>query len=181
MKKNIIFLDIDGVLNSGKSFRKNQKLGVPQSCIDLPYKDHVEALNMIIDRCDAYLVITSTWRLYFSLRSLDKIFYLCGIRGDRIIDKTEDLSMTDGDHGVKRSVEIEKYIKNNSDKIKNYVIIDDDCDAKIKNHFVKTEFHCGLNEGSARLAIKILGDSEIGITQDFDSCNVGSTPAPPDN
>lgn len=55
MKKNIIFLDIDGVLNSPYTY---EKIGAIKGVSDY----HMSLLKKIVDYTDSDIVLTSTWK-----------------------------------------------------------------------------------------------------------------------
>ena len=58
MKKNVIFLDIDGVLNSEDS---TDKIGSVKGISD----KHIKILKDIVDIFDADLILTSSWKVYW--------------------------------------------------------------------------------------------------------------------
>ncbi len=90
----VIFLDIDGVLNSENHAIELHKL-VEEGKLDkekyyatwdLPYKDTILPLKKIIDQTGAVVVLSSSWRLLDSkFKQLNKIFSKYGFQ---IIDKT---------------------------------------------------------------------------------------------
>lgn len=125
----VIFLDIDGVLNTADSAGKprivveDEKNSVEFNQLD---KLCVETFNKIVEAIpDVKIVITSTWRIdciiYHTLHLLYKHLKLQGIKGDMIgsTPKFPDY----------RDKEIEWWLNNNkSFDIEKYVIIDDDLD-----------------------------------------------------
>lgn len=155
-RHNIIFLDIDGVLNStaSRNFARDcMKVPIPHT--DLPAPALVENLNLILDSTDARIVISSSWRIIYSIIALADIFYLCGVRPQKIIDKTPDTKR--GYDG--RYLEIQLWIKHNHKKMKNFVVIDDCDDALLPNRpgtFIKTDFEIGLTREQAHQACEIL-------------------------
>ncbi len=148
----ILFLDIDGVMNSRQSFRENNKRGVHRNHCDLPFETHMKELNRIVEETDCRIVISSTWRHYYSTMALRDIFYLCGMkRPEVIIDKTIDLV------DKERSHEIQDYLDKHKGLVLTYVSIDDGVDACVQsNTFVKTDFEYGMTKKHADRAIKIL-------------------------
>jgi len=106
----VIFLDIDGVLNL-----------IPQGedeYGDLFHPHLVNNLKSIIDKTDAKIVITSTWR-FSGLKFIEDMWKHRGLPGE-IIGITPHIDI------CKRGEEIEKWLEKNP--IKDYVIIDDDSD-----------------------------------------------------
>lgn len=147
---NIIFLDVDGVLNSlehlKEEYYKNKR---PYSGYDYPFDP--KCLNNLVDlvnQTDAYLVITSTWRM-------DEI-------GKNIL--LEELKKYGLDHRIQgftkilhttRGEEVKLYLSNLNNV--NYVILDDDNDfLGLEDHLVKTSFNYGLTEEDVKIAVKKL-------------------------
>ena len=170
----IIFLDIDGVLNSEKWYKErfDKKLypnleGYPLCEFD-PLT--IEQLNLLTDKTNAKIVISSTWRMGRTIDELKKLFEEVGIKGE-IIGVTPHLTFSDG-HGVDRGNEIKRWIDLNCirwwDKmlsqkekditLESYVILDDDPDMLLeqKDNFVRTSWRDGLTALHTRKAIKIL-------------------------
>lgn len=146
----IIFLDIDGVLNSvqyvlGKSRVKEYS----------PYRDeccNIAMSNLIrlMDKVDnAHIVVSSTWRISTSITNLRIIFKSWGMPWkfrQRVIAKTPvifDKRYKGGWKDLRRGSEIDWFCKRF--KVNNYVIIDDDGDMlakQKKRRFVQTDgFH----------------------------------------
>lgn len=146
--KNIIFLDIDGVLNMyGSSYRTFMK----------PYGQHIEQhlccrLNYIVEQVeDLSFVISSSWRL--NMLDLETQMKESGFKyWDKVIGKTPSLNF--------RGDEIKKWIDTNSFKGK-YLVIDDEsidicgayCDAISKNNLLLIDGHEGLLNKDAIFAI----------------------------
>ena len=102
MGKAIIFLDIDGVLatnlqffmNRAKFWRKNPEMEE----LDVPYpwdKGAVDIFNEILDETGAEIVLSSDWRLYFSLSNLETIFKFNGVNKSPI-GVTDDMFIASG-------------------------------------------------------------------------------------
>ena len=98
---NVIFTDIDGVLQINNPKKWNKK------CCKL-YSDICNELNL-------KAVVTSTWRVQYKLRELQEIFYSQGIDVE-IVGTTDVL-------GIERGEEIAMWLSDNM--ISNYVVIDD--------------------------------------------------------
>jgi hypothetical protein len=152
-KMNIIFLDIDGVMRTYESdCYWSQKLGEP---IPDMYKRHfspdaLENLNYITLLTGSKIVITSTWRLFYTLTELKSLFRERGFRGDII-----------GVTGVcdTRGEEIVEWL--NEHRIDNFVVIDDNI-KDILNRIPEVKvIKCnplkGLNDEVFEKSIDILG------------------------
>ena len=157
----ILFLDIDGVLNSEifwttqsqshrrleakhKGYNRDEQRALAN--ID---KNTIHLLNYIVDKTNAEIVISSTWRgdcnLPYIMRfmGLKKPYY-----GTTPYDKTRH-----------RGTEIQKWLEDYGDDVK-YAILDDDSD--MLSHqipfFVKTNFYEGLTKELADRVIEILNN-----------------------
>ena len=134
----VIFLDVDGVLNSeewaiekisdkrrgyGGFFRedtnitKDDVLWDPR-CVDYLYK--------IVSHTNAKIVMSSTWRLKFSVKKFKEMFALYGWKNVPVIDKTIELGSRNGIFydNTCRGLEVNEWLNRNKD-VENYVILDD--------------------------------------------------------
>lgn len=142
----ILFLDIDGVLNSRQFFLKvaGQNL-LPDDKID---PDMVARLNQITDATGAHIVVSSTWRYAYqnNLSGLQSMLKRHGVTGLVI-------GMTNTDNHA-RGLQIKQWLDwhANADA---FVILDDDSDDQML-HLVKTTFDLGLQDNHVADAIKIL-------------------------
>jgi hypothetical protein len=157
----IIFLDIDGVLNSEKAYRSGE-CNYTKWNWENGTEDHhqsfcswsKELLNKLIDETGAKIVISSTWRSS-GIEFMRKVWELEGMSGE-IIGITPSFRGDINGYTIPRGCEIEHYLEHdlkfnhiNWDKdtqqqymdrsgIENYIIIDDDSDMLYgqRNHFV---------------------------------------------
>lgn len=163
----VIFLDIDGVLNSEDlaNRRIKEKRNQFEDGKDT-FIDEI-AVKLLTDFCEQYnvkLVISSSWRhwdLNGTLQDFSRpkyeilhpiIPYIVGIT-PRIYIENNDGSYDSVDRGI----EIKKYLDAHDD-IEEYCILDDDNDMlpEQMNSFVQTTFWHGLTEIHIPLIKKIL-------------------------
>jgi hypothetical protein len=96
---NILFLDVDGVLSSKQHFLATKDAKTPPadtlSDADLfimkrdTNKNNMWCLGYILEKVpDLKIVISSSWRLHYSIESFEELFKIYGLDGDRIIGKT---------------------------------------------------------------------------------------------
>jgi len=154
---NIIFLDIDGVLVTRNSV-KYQFLHQPQSDIIRFSRRAVNNLNKLIKWTGARIVISSTWRLLYTLDELIVKFKEQGIKGE-IISTTSIIHYVVEDD-TPRGKKITDWLVDRSD-VDQYVIIDDDALADcIQYHpynCVNTSYKDGFaSDGKLEEALKIL-------------------------
>ena len=180
----VIFLDIDGVMNSENHAKelyalKDENPEKYYDNWDLPYEGTIIPLKRIIDTTGAIVVCSSTWR-YGRIPLLNKIFKPYGFQ---IVDKTchgvyiKDLielgfdpkicysisDRYDGHPSEKwtsdRGAEIAYWLKQHPE-VESFVILDDDyadIDQYFEANHVWTDFYdWGLTEEKADEAIKIL-------------------------
>lgn len=141
----VIFLDIDGVLNTRKTFidihNEWEKTGIRRVEID---EFRLVYLKRIIDETNALVVLSSTWRTFFKKEKgviipnynkgeqLQVLFKKYGI---------EIFDITPIDKNRIRQNEIKSWLSNN--EVESFVIIDDDSyDLKdfIDKELIKTSF-----------------------------------------
>jgi histidinol phosphatase-like enzyme len=143
---NIIFLDFDGVLVTESSSFLRSSTGA----VSVP--DAIGALNYLIAETDAYLVITSTWRLEYTAQQLSELLQSWGVR-------SHVLGITPC--GSKRSDEIQVWLDEykGSDAIGVFVILDDMTDmGNLSSRLITTDSQIGLTMSHARRACELLKD-----------------------
>lgn len=142
----IIFLDIDGVLNTSETVSNN---------IYLDW-ERVKLLDEVCEKTGAALVLSSAWRIMHSRDNIDFALRQVGLFHGRIIGETINLRPDDEIEGQRRGQEIQHYL----DKHKPYrfVIVDDSSDMMPKQlpWFVKTTFEHGLDQRRADRMVEIL-------------------------
>ena len=140
----ILFLDIDGVLNSAHVIDEQRRA----DAID---RDMVERVNRIIDATDCKIVISSSWRLYHTFRNLKRCLTQHGMR-DVAIDITPELDRAENNRGD----EICAWLGIHPE-VTQFVILDDYNDmGDIKDHLVQTTFKHGLQDEHVAKAISLL-------------------------
>ena len=134
----VVFLDVDGVLNDAVTTKDLMN--------DLPKKDHLDCLKMIIDATGAKIVLSSTWRLFPGARNVVK----SALRTVELefIDKTEELR--------DRASEIQEWLSRHPEVEKFVILDDEEISGKFPNNLVQTTFYQGLLPEHAEKAIKIL-------------------------
>jgi HAD domain in Swiss Army Knife RNA repair proteins len=130
--QNIIFLDIDGVISTDACQRAKKKFWYDEHTY--PFDTYcVKAFNMVLQRTGAQIVLSSSWRLFYTLEQLAAIFEWNGVAAVPIAI-TEDL----GD----RSLEIATFITEN--KVSNFLILDDFDITCHTSRFFQTKVASGL-------------------------------------
>ena len=151
-----IFLDFDGVINTPKGkFAKKA----------------VANLLHLVERSDAKIIISSTWRLQ-GMEYILKLWQEHHMPGE-VIGLTPscnsiNFSNVDGQeewqglHGCK-GLEIAEWLRLNAKEPYRYIILDDEEDFLFsqREHLVKVEGSKGLDKADVRVAIQILNTKEI--------------------
>lgn len=163
----IIFLDIDGVLNSAetcKYYHEKYKAGgfggffkPDEECTEknvLWGKPLVANLQRLVSETGASIVISSTWRKHYEVEKFKEMFSVYGWNDAPVIDRTVRLATYMAICNYCRGDEIEQWIKENSPK--SYVILDDDSDMLPHQNFVQTDSAIGLTESDVRRSIELL-------------------------
>ena len=151
----VIFLDIDGVLNT-EAYRENPDVDY----FEHPISDiHMCLLEYLVKSTGAKIVLSSTWREYWDKGKLqfdrfgayiNKLFAEYGLE---IYDKTPELR--------DRSDEIDAWKKLHQCELESYVILDDfdfEWSQENEKHLVKTMDEVGLDEEAVERAVGILSD-----------------------
>lgn len=143
----VLFLDVDGVLNSNKS----------TSFLALS-KPSLRRLERIVKETDCKIVLSSTWRK--DERAFRRLSRVLSYRGLSILDRTPVMWRDDqtGDRYF-RGHEIQSWLDNHPE-VTEYCIVDDDADmldSQLRN-FVQTTMEHGLTDTHAYRIIYILNN-----------------------
>jgi hypothetical protein len=160
---NLIFLDIDGVLNHRVYYNeiyqndRYKTIGYPMCNIDTKA---IMLLNELIAKTRAKVVISSTWKKSNSLFYLKHLLGEMGFIGD-IIGVTPSLYCNESKTSLPRGFEIKVWLKDNGyywNNNYNYVILDDDSDMLMnqQQHFVYVDNCVGLTKNTIYKAINKL-------------------------
>ena len=151
-RSKYLFLDIDGVLNTGRNdYLDPEKYGHHFD------NEAVGNLRRIINATNADLVISSSWK-HMGVKRMREIWDDWHLPG-RVIGCTPGEW---GDNNT-RGGEIQAWLDNNSEGACAYVIFDDmEADKEIDGqflHWVQVNPHCGISAEDAEIAIQILGSA----------------------
>ncbi len=180
----ILFLDMDGVVNSmqwfevtsKRAWRKTKGEAKAASREDLvAFGEHmidpaaVEYLNRIVERTDCKIVMSSSWRNIFALESIRGMLKRAGLAEPAaIIDKTpnedywavEDHPPTP--HPYERGYEIDAWMRENLTTKTAFAILDDGSDmAHLRDKLVRTDLLYGITAADAERAIYLLNTEVV--------------------
>ena len=154
--KKYIFLDFDGVINT-----QNDKFD----------KNAIANLRRLLERTDAKVVISSTWRLQ-GMEYIQQLWLEYQLHGEVIgltpscnsisFSNVDGLEEWQGLHGCK-GLEIAEWLRLNAKESYQYIILDDEEDFLLsqREHLVKVEGSKGLDKADVRVAIQILKAKEL--------------------
>lgn len=165
----VLFLDIDGVLNSiGWAKRRVrpptfgqmptwQKLS--EDCLD---PDAIERLNRIVERTGCAVVLSSTWRKGEPLTRMTRMLRYRGFRHrlfgatPHLCDETDTGSIINRQRGC----EIQEWLRMSQGAVTAYAVLDDDSDMDgCWLHFVQTDWEGdGLSDEDVEACVALLGE-----------------------
>lgn len=155
----IIFLDIDGVLNSRTFIQATQwdrgDEGLPLTDDRVSWERQLDPaavarLIRIVERTDAKIVVSSSWRHALPVSQIDRILRRMGLP-HCIVGRTDDMP-----HGC-RGDEIAAWMAT-AQRPCSFVILDDDADmAPVADRLVQTTFDLGLQDEHVERAVAMLG------------------------
>lgn len=160
----LLFLDIDGVLNSQVFYeQRHEQIKAGKAERDYPLDEFcpkaIELINRICRETGAKVVVSSTWRHGRTVEQLQTLFNSVGATFE-VVGKTPDLCRQT-ENGLwlsaVRGDEIKKYTDESN--CKSFVILDDDGDMLDcqRENFIQTSWLDGLTEKHAAQAVEILG------------------------
>jgi hypothetical protein len=141
----IIFLDFDGVLNTPTYL---DEVGYDCSIAAAVQIDTraIDELNRLVALTGAKVVVSSTWRMYYSVEGLQQLLESRGFRGE-VVGKTPEL-------WCYRGAEIQEWLYEHLE-VEQFVILDDDNDMeKLARKMVQTDPEKGLTEADVDEAVK---------------------------
>ncbi len=157
-----IFLDMDGVMINRGSFQLPRTVTPDANCTTA-HPDCVAALNHILDKTGAKIVVSSVWRIGFRQIAFRQIFKAWGVSGE-CIGVTARLFRPEVIHGqtvqmsAHRGIEIQQWLDHNVRwPVESFAILDDDADMEhLSPRLVQTSFEAGLTMADAERAIGLM-------------------------
>lgn len=161
----IIFLDIDGVLNSSDYGKSEsylmETLGMSDAEIMLiAHHTHldpqgIQILNDLVKRSGAEVVLSSTWRAKYSPEEMTKMLKDRGAEFE--IKTSTPMLFGKISSRIPRGKEIAHFLKMLEEQPEAFVILDDHDDMlHLKTNLVQTKFKTGLTKDDVEKALKIL-------------------------
>jgi hypothetical protein len=117
----LLFLDIDGVLNSSKTLAIHRCFPWPSSSRgadgrelldeppvrDVQAFDHlaIKLVNLLCEKADAHIVLSSTWRMGLNVDQIQTMLTYAGLDGSRIIGRTSQANPSQRGSQIARFLE----------------------------------------------------------------------------
>lgn len=149
----IIFLDIDGVLNTDRQIRMNDLEQIKDIKFD---PRSMKNLKKIINKSKAKIVITSTWRIHrqengYLWKELIRNFQIYNLDTNSLFDITPVIDTRMKPESRER--EISEWLNKNKN-IEQFVILDDQWNmGKLNHHFIRCLPFNGITNEIAEEAI----------------------------
>ena len=147
---SVVFLDIDGVLNSTES-------AIRHGTYKRLCQRAIANLNLVTLSTAAEVVVSSSWRILHSLEQLRTLLTEAGVKA-HVRDVTPQMVSVQGSSGLYlsrlRRDEIRAWLDAHPD-VTRWVVLDDSSDAG-PDRYVQPDFAVGLSAEDARAAIAIL-------------------------
>ncbi len=166
----IVFLDMDGVVNSAAFYENRFVKAEPGVVAGHPlYRaNHIDPglvalLNELLTRSGAVCVLSSTWRLLFGIKYTLPALRARGFTGE-IVAVTPDTAQKVGalHVGHERGHEIQEWLDAHPE-VTDFIILDDSADmAHLAPRLVRTSWQRGLEREHVERAVKMLGGSHAG-------------------
>ena len=163
----VIFLDIDGVLNT-QDWHSRMTKDTPRDEFGWAFDPvAVENLGHVVKETGASIVISSSWK-FLGLAKLREMWKIRNLPGT-ILDITPNTvsdevllnaNLDEMELGVCRGNEIKEWLSKHKGEVSNYVIIDDfdDMLPEHEDHVVLTDTLIGITKFDAEKAIAILNN-----------------------
>jgi hypothetical protein len=165
----VIFLDVDGVLNSQQFFKQNND-PVPATSNSMKFgvgqldTKALTLLDILIDATGAKIVVSSSWRHIWPFHEIAEMFGDVGFKNQHaIIDQTGNSKSGFRGEEVKNWLSLDRERQEvGGEQTTAYVIIDDDSDFDTSQHefFVQTDSDVGLTQEDIVKAAGILGGEQ---------------------
>ncbi len=165
--KKILFLDIDGVLNTERQHDRcvNEEISPVDGFGYAFDPEAVTNLKRILEETGADIVISSSWKLW-GLDAMQRMWIRRGLPG-KVIDITPNtesdemllsIDLNYMDIPAVKGSEIKEWLNNKGSEVTHYAILDDvpDILPEQESHFVQTDPRVGITEEDAKRIIYIL-------------------------
>jgi len=156
----LVFLDVDGVLNSFDSWHAKRADGFSFHCAAALDPTLVARLNTLLSRApaDTRVILSSTWRKRLTPEEMKAILVeVCPGFCGNLVDRTPVLWRDVDGNRLYRGDEIQVWLDEHGHEATGMVILDDDSDmAHLGDWLIKTECEDGLQDRHVEAALALL-------------------------
>ena len=155
MKKKIIFLDFDGIMETVFQLPLEDAMKVQYDKYGPMFDEEcINNLRLIISATNAEIVVASSWKLNLSLKDLQGMWQSRRLPGT-VIDSTPNINFMN-------DTEIDSWLYQHEGEVDNYVILDDmsadNFSQPLQSHFFHVNPSVGLNREIAEEVIRFLSE-----------------------
>ena len=143
----MLFLDIDGVLNSEMWYRKRPKGNWTEAREFDP--EAVWLLKAVVAMSGCEIVVSSSWRIG---RTLEELKAIPALSSFPIIGKTPQTSLKDNGRGA----EVDMWLKEHCESPRRNAIVDDGGDFYEHQNLVRTDWKLGLTPWHCEELVRLL-------------------------
>jgi hypothetical protein len=169
MMTKLLFLDLDGVLNSTQWSEERPTRGLlPPESAQQAFEEErldpvcIKRLQHLVHDTNASIVITSTWRRTMPVIEMISMFALYGFEGAPVIGATPQLPTSPGKK-ITRGTEVQEWLNVNAVVPMRYVCLDDDADYDPRQPLVQTDADIGLQDADIVACRVMLNDLQRSI------------------
>lgn len=155
MADRILFLDIDGVLNSAEWFLRMNRDALSREPIhNMLDPECVRRLNGLLEKSRAQVVVSSSWRILHSVSEIEAALKTVGFVGSIIGSTPKYLGC--------RGAEIAKWLWVEGRAESDIAILDDDSDmAHLTPFLVRTSWSIGLTDRDCERAMALFAAENL--------------------
>ena len=147
----VLFLDIDGVLNSHAYMQKHRAFWDFADVASMLDPDACARLDRVLTATGAAVVISSSWRICTRLADIRGALRTRGAPSARVIGKTPNPWT-----GSRRGHEIQRWMDARDD-VESFAIVDDDSDMEhLRDRLVQTHIADGLQDAHVMALVAML-------------------------
>lgn len=149
----LLFLDVDGVLNSDDYRGEAAAAGKTIDVMDPENVKHLNTLQRLVP--DLRIVVSSTWRLMYPLEQIERKMRQAGYEGEALLDRTPCHGRGDP-FDANRGLEIMDWLEKNASGT-SFAIVDDHAEmGPVLDALVQTDPDVGLTGHDVERIVKLL-------------------------
>lgn len=145
----VLFLDVDGVLNSAEWMKTGNLQGAQIESLD---PTCVARLERVLSTTKCKIVLSSSWRHYVSIDVMQRWLHRRGAPSAEVIDRTPN------DFKGWRGQEISDWLAEHHETSRFAIVDDEDDMAPLSRWLVQTSFSVGLQDEHVDALIALLGE-----------------------